>query len=131
MGSSYNLSVCGPNGFARYFQGSIGSRAAVLDVVSKYEHDDHGSLELIITNAGAKAEVSVLDAYTGDSRTRLLQSGETWEEGSSLERFYGWYDLIVTVEYDSTFQYGLAGHVETGKDSFPDPGLGGLVTLKG
>jgi hypothetical protein len=32
---------------------------------------------------------------------------------------------------DPTFNYRLAGHVETGKDSFSDPALGGLVTLKG
>ena len=34
--SSYNLSVYGPNGFVRYFNGSIGSGAAVLDVLSTY-----------------------------------------------------------------------------------------------
>ena len=105
--SSYDLSVYGPNGFVRYFQGSIGSGAAVLDVVSKYDReddhdddrdDDRGSIKLIITNTGAKAEVSVLDAYTGHSRTRLHHRGETWEDRSSLEQFYGWYDLIVTVE---------------------------------
>ena len=49
----------------------------------------------------------------------------------SLDQFYGWYDLIVTVAGDPTFKYRLAGHVETGEDSFSDPALGGLVTLKG
>ena len=34
VASSYNLSVYGPNGFVRYFNGSIGSSAAVLDVLS-------------------------------------------------------------------------------------------------
>jgi phospholipase C len=48
----------------------------------------------------------------------------------SLNQFHGWYDLIVTVTGDPTFKYRLAGHVETGKDSFSDPALGGLVTLK-
>ena len=55
----------------------------------------------------------------------------TFEGELSLDQFYGWYDLIVTVAGDPTFQYRLAGHVETGKDSFSDPALGGLVTLKG
>jgi phospholipase C len=49
----------------------------------------------------------------------------------SLRQFYGWYDLIVAVAGDPTFNYRLAGHVETGKDSFSHPALGGLVTLKG
>jgi len=75
--------------------------------------------------------VDVLDAYTGKVTTRLLQSQELVEGQLSLAEFYGWYDLIVTVEGDPVFQYRLAGHVETGKDSFSDPALGGLVTLKG
>jgi phospholipase C len=49
----------------------------------------------------------------------------------SLDRFFGWYDLIITVNEDPSFKYELAGHVENGKDSFSDPALGGLVTLKG
>jgi len=40
--SSYSLSVYGPNGFVRYFNGSIGSAAAVLDVVSSYETQGRG-----------------------------------------------------------------------------------------
>jgi phospholipase C len=48
--------------------------------------------------------------------------------GRSLDEFFGWYDLIVTVAEDPTFEYRLAGHVETGQDSFSDPAMGGLVT---
>ncbi|MGA7318304.1 MAG: phospholipase C, phosphocholine-specific [Silvibacterium sp.] len=151
VASSYNLSVYGPNGFVRYFNGSIGSRAAVLDVRSRYkigDHgwddrdwgngngDDHGSergaiIGWKITNvAGTRVEVSVLDAYTGDVSTRLLHPRETFEDELSLDKLHNWYDLIVTVAEDPTFKYRLAGHVETGRDSFSDPALGGL-TLKG
>ena len=133
VASSYHLSVYGPNGFVRYFNGSIGSGAAALDVRSSYDTEgDHGSIEWKIKNVAAKpAEVSVLDAYTGDVSTRLLQPHDTFEDELSLGQFHGWYDLIVTVAGDSTFEYRLAGHVESGKDSFSDPALGGLVTLKG
>ena len=128
---SYDLSVYGPNGFVRYFRGSIGSAAAALGVSSKYNTYAQGSIGLSITNvAGSPAEVSVLNAYTGNSVTRLLQTGKTFADDVSLQQFYGWYDLIVTVAGDSTFNYRLAGHVETGQDSFSDPALGGLVTLK-
>jgi phospholipase C len=72
-----------------------------------------------------------LDAYTGNATTRSLDHGESFEDELSLEEFHGWYDLIVTVAGDPTFKYRLAGHVETGADSFSDPALGGLVTLKG
>jgi len=133
VGLTYNLSVYGPNGFVRYFNGSIGSDAAALDVRSSYEDDDdRGSIKWKITNLAVKdAEVSVLDAYTGQLRTRTLDPHETFEDELSLDDFHGWYDLIVTVEGDPTFKYRLAGHVETGRDSYSDPALGGLVTLKG
>ena len=52
-------------------------------------------------------------------------------ESLRLDEFFGWYDLIVTVAGDAAFKYRLAGHVETGRDSFSDPALRGLVTLKG
>ena len=117
VASSYNLSVYGPNGFVRYFNGSIGSSAAALDVRSSYDSDsDRGSIEWKITNVAANdADVSVLDAYTGESSTRLLQPHETFEDELSLDQFHGWYDLIVTVAGDPTFKYRLAGHVETGQ----------------
>jgi phospholipase C len=116
VATTYDLSVYGPNGFVRYFKGSIASGAAALDVDSGYKGEDRGSIWWRITNvASTQAEVSVLDAYKGNSRTRLLQPHER----------------IVTVAGDSTFKYRLAGHVETGEDSFTDPALGGLVTLKG
>ena len=130
--SPYDLSVFGPNGFVRYFNGSIGSQAAVLDVFSSYDTDDGGSIEWRAINAGAApAEVSVLDAYTGNSTTRLLEPQDSFEGELSLDEFHGWYDLIVAVAADPIFKYRLAGHVETGKDSFSDPAMGGLITLRG
>jgi len=81
--------------------------------------------------ASTPAQVTVLDAYSGNSMTRLLQPWDNFEGDLSLEQFHGWYDLIVTVDGDATLKYRLAGHVETGEDSFTDPALGGLVTLKG
>jgi hypothetical protein len=45
-----------------------------------------------------------------------------------LEDFGGWYDLIATVAQDPTFNYRLAGHVETGPASISDPALGAVVT---
>ena len=126
VGASYNLSVYGPNGFFRSFAGSTGG--AALDVRSSYETEDAGTVKWKIINlTGAQAEVSVKDAYTGDVTTRLVQRQGTFEGELSLDQFHGWYDLIVTVQADATFNYRLAGHVETGKDSFSDPALGGLV----
>jgi phospholipase C len=127
--SSYDLSVYGPNGFARYFKGSIGSGAAALNVASLYDTKNRGSIQLTITNVGIPGEVSVLDAYTGNLIQQFLQPQRTFQNEMSLQKFYGWYDLIITVAGDPSFKYRLAGHVETGDESISDPALGGLVTL--
>jgi phospholipase C len=126
--SSYNLSVYGPNGFIRYFNGSIGSAAAVLDVVSSYTTTGRGFINWQITNLGSTpAAVTVVDAYTGKTETsQTLQPGKSLNDKLQLAPNYGWYDLIVTVSGDPTFKYRLAGHVETGSDSISDPALGGL-----
>jgi len=130
--SSYALSVYGPNGFVRYFHGSLGAGAATLDVSSSYNTSGSGSIGWSVSNvATSPVLVNVLDAYTGGFVEELLQPGESFGNELPLKQFYGWYDLIVTVAEDSTFKYRLAGHVETGRDSFSDPALGGLVTLKG
>jgi phospholipase C len=129
--SRYDLSVYGPNGFARFFKGGIGSGAAALNVVSTYDTKNRGSITSTISNvAGIGGEVTVLDAYTGNAVQQFLQSQKTFQSQLALQKFYGWYDLIITVAGDPNFKYRLAGHVETGDDSTSDPALGGLVTLK-
>jgi phospholipase C len=119
------------NGFTRYFKGSVGAGAAALQVDSEYGTDDEGSLGLSVQNAGSqKASVTVLDAYSGEKVTRVLGPGGQAEGEFSLERFRGWYDVIVTVAEDPSFERRLTGHVETGRDSISDPAMGGLVTLQ-
>jgi phospholipase C len=131
VSGSYGLTVYGPNGFTRYFKGSVGAGAAVLSVNSEYGIDGEGSLGLSVRNAGSqKATVTVVDAYSGEKVTRALGPGGQTEGEFSLERFRGWYDVVVTVAEDPTFERRLTGHVETGRDSISDPAMGGLVTLQ-
>src|SRR5262249_23169657 len=131
-GSSYDLSVYGPNGFVRYYKGSIGASAAVLEVSTSYSNGGHGTIHWRIKNAGAgQPEVTITDAYTGNVVVQFLKNNATFTGQLSLDQFYGWYDLIITVTGDPSFNYRLAGHFETGDDSISDPALGGLVTLKG
>ena len=132
VGSQYDLSVYGPNGFARYFKGSTGRTARPL---SSFRPGTGRTITAQSscespTWASSKATVILLDAYTGEQDLRFLRPGETLEDNNRLDRFYGWYDLVVKVNEDPTFECRLAGHVETGDDSFSDPALGGLVTLK-
>ena len=128
---SFDLTVYGPNGFTRHFKGSISGSAAALLIDSKHGTDDDGSVGLSIRNAGKqKATVTVLDAYSGEKVVRVLGPGGHADGELSLERFRGWYDVVVTVAEDPGFERRLTGHVETGRDSISDPAMGGLLTLK-
>ncbi len=132
LGSAYDLSVYGPNGFLRSFKGNFaaGTVRSSLDVRASYDTEDRGGIELHITNTGKQAaEVTVLDAYTGVEFVQYLAPHEDLERDWSLHTFHGWYDLIVRVKDDTAYEFRLAGHVETGRDSTTDPVIGGL-TLK-
>jgi phospholipase C len=46
---------------------------------------------------------------------------------SQLHKSFGWYDLTVTAESDSSFARQLAGQLETGKPSVTDPAIAAPV----
>src|SRR5262249_18152101 len=75
VATTYCLSVYGPNGFARFFSGSIGGSVAALDVAATYgSQGGRPSIQLKIKNAAAlAADVTVFDAYTGNASMRHLQ----------------------------------------------------------
>ena len=131
VGSSYDLSVYGPNGFFRSFKGHVGSAQSKLDLRSSYDREDRGGIALRIANSGEHtATVTVRDTYTGAEFKQLLAPREDLDRNWSLQVTHGWYDLIVRIEGDADFEYRIAGHVETGRDSVSDPALGGLFLVK-
>jgi phospholipase C len=120
--TAYDLSVYGPNGFLRTFQGSIsGKGKSNLDIRSAYD-TQHNGIVLTIRNLDTTTtEVRLTDAYANQTFSRNLKPGETLEHSWDLHRTYGWYDLTVSTESDASFKYQLAGHLETGSDSVTDP----------
>jgi phospholipase C len=122
--TAYGLSVYGPNGFFRSFQGTD---VANLSVRSTYhENPDRPGITLEIRNRGSSTEkVHVRDAYSKNVVTESVEPGRSMVWHFSLEETYGWYDLTIAVESDTTLRRQLAGHVETGSDSTSDPALGG------
>lgn len=123
--SGYDLSVYGANGFLRAFRGSLSGSATVqLDVRTLY-HNVRNAVTLVAVNSGSNAiNISVTDAYSGETFSGELQPGRSLERTYELNPTFGWYDLVVTVNSDSTFRYQLAGHVETGEESRTDPAIG-------
>jgi len=79
------------------------------------------------TAATQPVEVVVSSRYGSRPTTLSLKPGDADAERWFLERTRGWYDLVVTVEGDSAFEYRYAGHIENGKASISDPGMGGLL----
>jgi phospholipase C len=119
--SGYDLSVFGPNGFFRQFTG--GGEPA-LDVRASYA--DRGTeIALTIRNRSTeRVSVRVSNRYGSRPVTLTLRPGETKTQRWSLDRTRGWYDLTLSSGPD---EYRYAGHVENGRDSISDPGMGGLI----
>jgi phospholipase C len=122
-GASYDLSVHGPNGFLRAFEGSTGG--ARLDITASYD-DGGNSITLNIANQTAQeTTVQIEDAYSRKkNRDIKLGGNQTTSKRFPLEKSFGWYDLTITVDEDPAFQYQFAGHVENGEDSWSDPAFG-------
>jgi len=122
--SKYDLSVYGPNGYFRAYKGSVETwDKANLSIDTRCE-SDHG-LTLDVRNKSRQTErVRIYDAYDKRTLERAVGPNQNLIWHWSLEDSYGWYDLTVTVDSDSTFKQQLAGHIETGKDSMSDPLLG-------
>jgi phospholipase C len=122
--ATYDLSVYGPNGWYRLYQGSVAAGATNL-VIESDESTYEDALRLTIQNRGAgEVRISIHDVYTGAVASETIRAG-----GSSVSQFelagsHNWYDLIVRVAGDSQFQQRLAGHLENGRDSFTDPAMG-------
>jgi phospholipase C len=124
---AYDLSVYGPNGFLRSYQGGVTAGRANLDVDSRYRDDGGVGIVVTIVNRGtASAKVTIANAYSGDTVTHTLPRGASSTKFWQLWTSFGWYDLVITVAGDAGFQQRLAGHVETGEDSVSDPAIGAV-----
>jgi phospholipase C len=125
--SGYDLTVHGPNGFFRRFKGGAGGPQAGLAVRARYGRR-HDEIVMSVENRGSvPIEVTVSDRYSSRSTSLTLAPGGAKAPRWSLAPTRGWYDLVVTVQGDPQFEYRYAGHLENGKASTSDPGMGGLI----
>ena len=126
VAGGYDLSVYGPNGFFRSFKGGDDSQQALLDVKTKYA-DDKRIVIHIKNHSRHAVKINIVDQYTGKRYDDEINSYASISKSWSLKDSHGWYDLLITVAEDSDLAYQVAGHLEDGKDSISDPGMGGLV----
>jgi phospholipase C len=118
---AYDLSVYGPNGFFRAYRGQAASVNLQSTIV--YNLGQYG-ITLKLVNIGSEScEVQIRNLYNDEVLTQVLEPANRLEKFWPLERFFGWYDLVVSAESDSTYRQQLAGHLETGSPHRTDPHL--------
>ncbi|MGW2057738.1 phosphocholine-specific phospholipase C [Streptomyces sp. NPDC001840] len=134
-GGTYDLSVFGPNGFLRTFQGS--GTTAAPEVTARHEtHEDRGSHHGPDKNSGSAAVVltltntartdrrlTITNAYGGKSVTVKVPAGGRVVHRVELQGTKRWYDLTVVSDKDKGYLRRLAGHVENGAPGVSDPAI--------
>jgi phospholipase C len=123
----YSIEVHAPNGFYRSFTG-LASRSPVQAEV-EYEKDGSGLTGNVIVrlrNGASRAiRATVVDnAYRSDPRHARVEAGGSGAVRMNLQKSHGWYDFSVKTD---GAEARFAGRVETGRASFTDPLMGGVV----
>ncbi|OKS87506.1 phosphocholine-specific phospholipase C [Mucilaginibacter polytrichastri] len=136
--ANYHLRTYGPNGFFREFKGNAQDPA--IETVFEYQPSLTsnkkltGNVELKVKNLSKDTNytIEVVDnAYkTGKRKKLLVASGKDGAKTSfvlDLTKSFGWYDFSIKVDGHNSFEKRYAGRVETGKSSFSDPVMGGVM----
>ena len=120
----FGLSVYGANGFFRAYRGAL-VESTSANIRSAITYDiAMGGVTVSASNAGTSARtLTLLDVYSGAAATTTLQPGAKYSQFHALDKYFGWYDLVLTAAGDDSFRHQLAGHLETGKHSMTDPAM--------
>ncbi|MGH8083578.1 MAG: phospholipase domain-containing protein, partial [Lysobacter sp.] len=119
----YDLTVYGPNGYFRQFNGSMAEGGADPDVIVVYDKA-RSRLALSIQNSGVlpcSVEVRANAYSNAPVRKYRLNAGQSASLNWSFADSGGWYDLTVSSDAPAGFARRIAGHIETGKPSVSDP----------
>jgi phospholipase C len=121
-GSRYSIEVHGPNGFYRLFNGDQGSG----QVRVRAAYQENGDVQVHLRNTGLDPVTATVEdnSYKTGNATRKIGAGEEASIPLHLKRSHGWYDFTVKANGAET---RFAGRVETGRPSFSDPLMGGVV----
>ncbi len=133
----YDLVVHGPNGFYRHFKGRLRQDDTLTpDPVEVTLREDAAMGELVIQLKNTSRKPSVVTVTCDPRYVRgsipatkalTLAAGTTDTLRLDLTASDHWYDLSVTVADQTDGLRRFAGHIETGKVSRTDPGIGMMV----
>ncbi|MBS1576748.1 MAG: phospholipase C, phosphocholine-specific [Bacteroidetes bacterium] len=127
---NYHLRVYGPNGFYREFAGNANDPSVEMNCDYEKKKDGSGLTGNVVlklkNNSGKPLTVEITDnVYKAAKQTKIINKSSNVV--LNLQKSYGWYDFTVRVKGSADFHKRFAGHVETGKESKSDPGMGRMV----
>ena len=125
--NNYSLSVHGPNGFYRCFEGD--NSDPKLTITAKNVNNRNkkfGSLSITLFNEGDKSlSISITDnAYGKAPLQKNIPALSAVSIDISLDASFGWYDFTVAVKDYYRYKVIYAGHVENGLEYQSDPQIG-------
>ena len=125
--TAYDLSVYGPNGFLRAFKGSVaGTGKANLDMTTSVDTESNSITVSAVNHGAGTLTVSLKNGYSGAIVSSDVAAGANSSHTFNLNSTHGWYDVTIEVAQDASFRYQVAGHVETGEESFTDPAIAAM-----
>ncbi|ADV81018.1 phosphocholine-specific phospholipase C [Terriglobus saanensis] len=122
LSSGFDLLVHGPNGYLVHQKGTLDTVQPEVTL----QHEEAGlSLKIAVRNPKTQAiTVNLAEAYAGSHQTQVVQAHGNITTEIPLKATDGWFDVSLTLEEDAGFLRRFAGHVEDGKPSTSDPGVG-------
>lgn len=132
----YDLAVHGPNGFYRHFAGRARQDdKPYADPIAVMVSDDKGELVFDLANTGDKPIRLVMAFAPAYARGDVLPAHKdlSLEPGARhalrlpLAAADHWYDVSLTRNDLPGWTRRYAGHIETGRASRTDPGIGAMV----
>lgn len=128
----YHLRVYGPNGFFREFSGS--KNDPEISIQFAYERMKNnasqlsGNIFLSLKNLNKEIAytLEISDAtYKRGIQTIVLQKGEFAKtQMYDLSGSFNWYDMVINLKGNLSFERRYSGRVETGKHGKTDPFMG-------
>ncbi|MBD1420180.1 phosphocholine-specific phospholipase C [Sphingobacterium chuzhouense] len=130
----YHLTVYGPNGFYREFNGNQDDPEIVVECV--YEKDASnprkltGNIQLVFQKIKNKDfNISIKDkSYGAQTINRKVRESDN-QIVIDLHKSFGWYDFEIQIQGYKNYKQRYAGRVETGKRGYTDPVIGGLSNI--
>lgn len=127
-----HVRVHGPNGFYREFKD--GTANPGLEVRLTYEERKgskqlSGNVVVMMKNSSSRSQVvEITDpSYKAAPVTKSIAAGKAASVVIDLSKNHNWYDLLVRIKGNNSFEQRFAGHVENGQISTTDPLMGGVV----